>query len=413
MAFKPLTVSTPSEEQAHILAEDDAALYESLIGEDCVMKIGEQMAYKTISNNTVRIMDGIVVVGGHVGRIVKGDYEDMTIDNGTSGQSRNDLIVARFKSGGTGGADSYSLVVVKGTPGSTGKDPTVVKDDLYAGGKQRDYPLYRVRLENLSVVGVDKLFKVQNRLMDIVNIIYPIGSIYMSANNVNPEKLFGGQWEIFGQGKTLIGKASEGTFGTLGATGGETSKNVNVAGHSHDITHTHGINSHDHTISHTHTVNSHTHAIGHTHNVPDHTHAIGNTTLTYTQTASHGHSFTRPNGSAPTLGVTSASGDQNNGYLSNVWNGGGDVRINNAGGNGAHNHSCSTFTGLKTGGASSGSSGAATPGTNGPSNGRSGGSGAMATNGASRSSSGTAGEQTITVDVTQPYIVVNMWKRIA
>ena len=142
-------------------------------------------------------------------------------------------------------------------------------------------------------------------------------------------------------------------------------------------------------------------------------HAIGNTTLTYTQTASHGHSFTRPNGSAPTLGVTSASGDQNNGYLSNVWNGGGDVRINNAGGNGAHNHSCSTFTGLKTGGASSGSSGAATPGTNGPSNGRSGGSGAMATNGASRSSSGTAGEQTITVDVTQPYIVVNMWKRIA
>ena len=37
----------------------------------------------------------------------------------------------------------------------------------------------------------------------------------------------------------------------------------------------------------------------------------------------------------------------------------------------------------------------------------------MATNGASRSSSGTAGEQTIDVDVTQPYIVVNMWKRIA
>ena len=160
MAFKPLTVNTPVGEKAHILAEDDAALYDGIFGEDCVLKLGEQFASKTISNNVIRIMDGVVVVGGHVGRIIKGDYEDMMIDNGTADQKRNDLIVARFQSGGTGGTDTYSLVVVKGTPGSTAKDPAIVQEDLYAGGKQRDYPLYRVRIENLSVVGVDKLFKV-------------------------------------------------------------------------------------------------------------------------------------------------------------------------------------------------------------------------------------------------------------
>lgn len=160
MAFKPLTVNTPIGEEAHILAEDDAALYDGIFGEDCVLKLGEQFASKTISNNVIRVMDGVVVVGGHVGRIIKGDYEDMMIDNGTADQKRNDLIVARFQSGGTGGADTYSLVVVKGTPGSTAKDPAIVQEDLYAGGKQRDYPLYRVRIENLSVVGVDKLFKV-------------------------------------------------------------------------------------------------------------------------------------------------------------------------------------------------------------------------------------------------------------
>lgn len=160
MAFKPLTVNTPIGEEAHILAEDDAALYDGIFGEDCVLKLGEQFASKTISNNVIRVMDGVVVVGGHVGRIIKGDYEDMMIDNGTADQKRNDLIVARFKSGGTGGADTYSLVVVKGTPGTTAKDPTIVQEDLYAGGTQRDYPLYRVRIEKLSVVGVDKLFKV-------------------------------------------------------------------------------------------------------------------------------------------------------------------------------------------------------------------------------------------------------------
>ena len=157
--FKPLTVNTPVGEKAHILAEDDAALYDGIFGEDCVLKLGEQFASKTISNNVIRIMDGVVVVG-HVGRIIKGDYEDMMIDNGTADQKRNDLIVARFQSGGTGGTDTYSLVVVKGTPGATAKDPAIVQEDLYAGGKQRDYPLYRVRIENLSVVGVDKLFKV-------------------------------------------------------------------------------------------------------------------------------------------------------------------------------------------------------------------------------------------------------------
>ena len=160
MAFKPLTVNTPIGEEAHILAEDDAALYDGIFGEDCVLKLGEQFASKTISNNVIRVMDGVVVVGGHVGRIIKGDYEDMMIDNGIADQKRNDLIVARFQSGGTGGADTYSLVVVKGTPGATAKDPAIVQEDLYAGGKQRDYPLYRVRIENLSVVGVDKLFKV-------------------------------------------------------------------------------------------------------------------------------------------------------------------------------------------------------------------------------------------------------------
>ena len=160
MAFKPLTVNTPTGKKAHILAEDDAALYDGIFGEDCVLKLGEQFASKTISNNVIRVMDGVVVVGGHVGRIIKGDYEDMMIDNGIADQKRNDLIVARFQSGGTGGADTYSLVVVKGTPGATAKDPAIVQEDLYAGGKQRDYPLYRVRIENLSVVGVDKLFKV-------------------------------------------------------------------------------------------------------------------------------------------------------------------------------------------------------------------------------------------------------------
>ena len=197
MAFKPLTVNTPIGKKAHILAEDDAALYDGIFGEDCVLKLGEQFASKTISNNVIRVMDGVVVVGGHVGRIIKGDYEDMMIDNGTADQKRNDLIVARFQSGGTGGADTYSLVVVKGTPGSTAKDPAIVQEDLYAGGKRRDYPLYRVRIENLSVVGVDKLFKVNRNFKVLVEELDKTREKIDSVNQTLEERT-NGKVKIYG-----------------------------------------------------------------------------------------------------------------------------------------------------------------------------------------------------------------------
>ena len=35
----------------------------------------------------------------------------------------------------------------------------------------------------------------------LLNAIYPVGSIYMSVNNVSPETFLGGTWQTFGAGK--------------------------------------------------------------------------------------------------------------------------------------------------------------------------------------------------------------------
>lgn len=112
MGLKPLTINTPAESAAHILAEDDAALYAGMLAQDSVLNLGSKLKATVISNNKVRIADGVVLVGGHAARIVKGDYEDMTINNGVSGQKRNDIIMARFIAGADGGADSYKLVAL-------------------------------------------------------------------------------------------------------------------------------------------------------------------------------------------------------------------------------------------------------------------------------------------------------------
>lgn len=154
----PITVSTPPGEEAHIRAEDDASIYQSIFGEDGVSTVGQACKATVLSNNKVRIADGIICVGGHFARIPYGDYIDCEIDSGQSSKNRNDIIVARLETTGTGGIDTYTCEVKKGTAGSTATDPEIVQEDLYKAGKVRELPLYRVKIEGLSITAVEQLF---------------------------------------------------------------------------------------------------------------------------------------------------------------------------------------------------------------------------------------------------------------
>lgn len=64
---------------------------------------------------------------------------------------------------------------------------------------------------------------------NIVDIIYPVGSIYISVNNVNPSSVFGGSWESFGTGRTLVGvDTSQTEFNTVEKTGGEKTHKLSI-----------------------------------------------------------------------------------------------------------------------------------------------------------------------------------------
>lgn len=158
--LKGITVNTAPEMEAHIYAEDDAAVYESIFGKDGVTSIGEQCKATVLSNNKVRVSDGIIIVGGHLARIPYGDYEDAEIMNGQTGKNRNDIIIAKFLTTGNGGIDDFTLEVKQGTPGTTGIDPLLTQEDLYQAGKVREIPLYRVKIEGLSIVAVEKMFTI-------------------------------------------------------------------------------------------------------------------------------------------------------------------------------------------------------------------------------------------------------------
>jgi len=73
-----------------------------------------------------------------------------------------------------------------------------------------------------------------NDINNIVNVIYPIGSIYMSINSTSPETLFGGTWEQIKDTFLL----SAGDTYEAGATGGEAEHTLTIEempNHSHYI----------------------------------------------------------------------------------------------------------------------------------------------------------------------------------
>lgn len=185
--LKPITVNTAPEAEPNICAEDDAAIYQSIFGEDGVSSIGQACKATVLSNNKVRIADGVICVGGHFARIPYGDYIDCDIENGQSGKNRNDIIVARFETTGTGGIDTYTCEVKKGAAGTAATDPKIVQEDLYKAGKVRELPLYRVKIEGLSITAVEQLFALRKTNEDLEKELAELNSkIDYTFSQTNP-----------------------------------------------------------------------------------------------------------------------------------------------------------------------------------------------------------------------------------
>ena len=90
-----------------------------------------------------------------------------------------------------------------------------------------------------------------SHLADIIDTIYPVGSIYISTVSTNPATLFGrGTWSAFGAGKTLVGLDSGDTnFDTAEETGGAktvTLETANLPSHRHSVNITSGTQSANH-----------------------------------------------------------------------------------------------------------------------------------------------------------------------
>lgn len=187
--LKSITTNTPPEAEPDIYAEDDAAIYQAILGEDGVFTIGQKCAATVLSNNKVRISDGVIMVGGHFARIKYGQYVDVDIANGQSGYKRNDIICGKFVTTGEGGIDDMSVEVKQGVAAATATDPALTQDNLYNAGKIREMPLYRVKIEGLSIVAVEPLFEYRKTTKELEGTLSDLNSNLKDIVIVEPISL--------------------------------------------------------------------------------------------------------------------------------------------------------------------------------------------------------------------------------
>ena len=145
----------------HISSDDLSALNVATIGKaDCVLKYGDNFKLTMANANTATLGTGVGMVGGK--RFWNQAATSLTIQSGTQGQKRNDLVVARYAKT-SAGIESITPVVIKGTPTTgTAADPEVTANDL---------KLWRVPLDGISVGEPVQMFSVMKPLAAFSGIV--------------------------------------------------------------------------------------------------------------------------------------------------------------------------------------------------------------------------------------------------
>lgn len=165
---------------AHITSDDDRCFNASIIGKgEYVFDYGKKFSVDIINNNLIRMHDGMCIIQGTQMGIELNDYEDVVIENGTSGSIRKDLIAMRYERNADTSIEKASLVVIKGEPvtndGQTQPvQPQPTSGNILDGGDLIvDIPLYYVTIESLSITKVEPLFVVfdlQKKFLDSIEI---------------------------------------------------------------------------------------------------------------------------------------------------------------------------------------------------------------------------------------------------
>lgn len=159
MAQKGIIKNTTA---AEISAENLAAVFHAIVGKSGIVKGFNDLACTKLTDNSVQLDSGVYSLKGFMLHVEAGTAITLTVDSGTAGQNRNDLVVAELvKNGGGTGIDTLQFKIVKGTSTSgTAVDPTLTQQDVNATGTTRQEALYRIKLAGITLGPIETVAEI-------------------------------------------------------------------------------------------------------------------------------------------------------------------------------------------------------------------------------------------------------------
>lgn len=143
---------------AHVSSEDAGWYNAGTVGAGkYVCDTGTQFACEVQSANLVTVGTGDAIFEGRHVRISA--TENVAIDNGAQGVSRNDIICIKYEYDNGTSEETASLAVVKGTAVSgTPSDPTIPAGSILQGASTAYMPLWRIPISGITVGTPVKLY---------------------------------------------------------------------------------------------------------------------------------------------------------------------------------------------------------------------------------------------------------------
>lgn len=142
----------------HITAEQWADFNRGIFGEAAILPVGNKMAVSIQTANQITVKDGVAVFDGREVYIGYGESENITIQSGTQGMKRKDIVVVKYTRDEETGVEEVAFEVINGLPSaSSATDPVYQNTDIRTGVFTSQKPFCRVRLNGTAIEGIDML----------------------------------------------------------------------------------------------------------------------------------------------------------------------------------------------------------------------------------------------------------------
>lgn len=199
--------------EPHITSTQFRDIIRALAGKETyIPDINEGLQIEQTTANTITVSSGVLIHHGCVFEIPFGDSVTLSIDTPAEGVNKAYKICVDWTV-----ADGIETGVLEIVPAS--------ESGLDEGNMQEGDTRDNVVLADVTVTGLTVTITPRDanpKPTGIVDIVYPVGSIYMSVNPANPSTLFGGTWVSWGAGRVPVGvDTSDTAFDTVEETGGE------------------------------------------------------------------------------------------------------------------------------------------------------------------------------------------------